>query len=152
MFSGIYYHSLDTKNRLIIPSKLREAADKIKKGDDFFLTRGLDDCLFLFPSVFFDDIAKRINKLSFTKRDPRTFQRMFFSMTVPVSFDKQGRILVPDSHIALGKLRRKCIILGVAERIEIWDEDLWKEFDSKNSAAFDAIAENLYFPDTGESQ
>ena len=52
----------------------------------------------------------------------------------------------------LGKLKKKCVILGVAERIEIWDEDLWKDFDSKNSAAFDAIAENLYFPDTGESQ
>jgi len=150
MFSGIYYHSLDSKNRLIIPRKLREAADKIKKNDDFYLTRGFEGCLFLFPAVYLTAIAERVHKLSFTGRDARSFQRLFFSMTAQVNFDRQGRIVIPETHIKLGGLRKNCVILGVADRIEIWNEDAWREFDAKNAASYDAIAESLYFPDSGE--
>jgi MraZ protein len=152
MFSGIYYHSLDSKNRLIIPSKLRETADSIKKNDAFYLTRGFEGCLYLFPSVYLKDIADRIHRLSFTGRDARSFQRLFFSVTVQVSFDRQGRIVIPETHMQLGKLKKNCAILGVADRIEIWDADAWKEFDSKHAASFDAIAENLYFPEADTSE
>ena len=151
MFSGIYFHSLDGKNRLIIPSKLREAADKIKKNDDFYLTRGFEGCLYLFPSVYLNEIAQRIHKLSFSGRDARSFQRLFFSMTVEVKFDRQGRIVIPETHMKLGGLKKNCVILGVADRVEIWDEDAWKEFDAKNAPSYDAIAESIYFPDSGDA-
>jgi MraZ protein len=149
MFSGLFYHSLDSKNRLIIPSRLREAGDKIKKNDDYYLTRGFEGCLFLFPSVYLSGIAERVHKLSFSGRDARSFQRLFFSMTVQVNFDKQGRIVIPETHMSLGGLKKNCVILGVADRIEIWNEAAWQEFDSKNAASYDAIAESIYFPDSG---
>jgi MraZ protein len=152
VFSGAYYHSLDSKNRLIIPSKLREAADRIKKNDDFYLTRGFEGCLYLFPSVYMKEIADRIHKLSFTGKDARSFQRLFFTKTVQVKFDSQGRIVIPESHMKLGRLKKNCAILGVADRIEIWDEDAWKEFDTKHAASYDVIAENLYVPESGEAE
>lgn len=142
MFYGEYEHSLDKKGRLILPAKIRETA-KANYIEKFYITRGLDTCLFLFSEDEWRTQETRFKSLSFTKKEARRFNRLFFSGAVEVVSDGQGRILIPKYLKDYAGIKRDVVITGVSNRIEIWDKDRWHKFYNENRDSFEETAEKL---------
>jgi len=142
MFYGEFEHSIDRKGRLILPAKFREIA-RNQFVEKFFVTRGLDKCLFMFSEEEWGLQENKFKTLSFTKQQPRTFNRLFFSSAVDVSFDKQGRILLPQYLKDFAEIKKDVMIVGVSNRIEIWAKNLWLDFYANNRQSFEEIAEKL---------
>ena len=142
MFYGEYLHSIDRKGRLILPAKFREAA-KANFIEKFFVTRGLDKCLFMFSEEEWRSQEQKFKAISFTKQQARTFNRLYFSGAVEVIVDKQGRILLPQYLKDFAEIKREVMIVGVSNRIEIWAKDKWQEFYGSSRQSFEEIAEKL---------
>ncbi len=142
MFMGEYHHSIDEKGRIIIPSKFRN-----ELGDSFVITRGLENCLFVYSLVEWNKIVDRLKKLPFTKKDARNFTRFFLSGATVTELDKQGRANINQSLIDFAKLEKECIVIGVNDRLEIWSKDGWENFFNANSDQLSDIAENLFIGD-----
>ena len=140
MFIGEYHHSLDDKGRLTIPSKLR---DELKY--DFILTRGLDGCLFIYPKNEWENIIAKYRELPNTK-DARNFMRFFLSGATTCEFDKQGRINIPTPLMEHASLTKDCVIIGVNERLEVWDKERWDNFIDTNEDSFTDLADKLFTP------
>jgi len=138
MFMGEYHHSIDSKGRIIIPSKVRDDL-----GDNCIVTRGLDGCLFLYPKAGWDNIINKYKELPDTK-DKRQFMRIFLSGATTCEYDKQGRINIPKPLTEYAKLEKDCIIIGVDEKLEIWSKDSWEEFIANNEENLSDIADNLF--------
>ena len=145
MFYGEYEHSLDNKGRVIIPAKFREIF-KEHYAEKFFLTRGLDQCLFVFTEEIWKSQEKKFRDLSFTKSESRKFNRLYFSGASEVICDKQGRILVPDYLKKYAEIKEDVVIIGVSDRIEIWAKEKWGNFVSDNIGSFETLAEELIDP------
>ena len=143
MFFGEYRHALDDKNRLFIPAKLREPIQaEPQKG--FYISRGMDHSLFLYTPQGFEKLRESFPKLSFTKARHREFQRMFFANTAFSELDAQGRILVPESLAALALLKKEVSIVGVDDRIEVWDVARWEAFKKRSNPRFERTADELF--------
>lgn len=142
MFYGEFLHSIDRKGRLILPAKFREAA-KAHFIDKFFVTRGLDGCLFMLSEEEWKAQENKFKSISFTKAESRKFNRLYFSGAVEVSFDTQGRILLPQYLKEFSQIKKDVVIVGVANRIEIWARDKWDEFYGNSKQSFEEIAEKL---------
>ncbi|MBA2914047.1 division/cell wall cluster transcriptional repressor MraZ [Limosilactobacillus frumenti] len=138
MFMGEFKHSIDAKGRLIIPAKFRDQLD-----GHFIVTRGLDGCLFGYPMAEWQQMEEKLKTLPLTKRDARAFVRFLYSAATECDIDKQGRINIPDTLCAHADLTKKCVVVGVSNRIEIWSEDRWQQFTSTTANDFDEIAEDL---------
>lgn len=145
MFTGEYHHTIDDKNRLAIPAPLREGINIEAEGKGFFITRGLDTCLFMYTPKVWQNVVSRIEQLSFTNKKARQFQRLFFSKAQKIpECDPQGRILIPQYLKDFAKIQKNIVIVGVHSRIEIWDEKRWKDFELEYEKAFEEIAEDLF--------
>jgi len=142
MFYGEYLHSMDRKGRLILPAKFREVA-KSSFIEKFFVTRGLDKCLFMFSEEEWRTQESKFKAISFTKQQARTFNRLYFSGAVEVIPDRQGRILLPQYLKDFAEIKRDVVIVGVSNRIEIWAKDKWQEFYGSSRQSFEEIAEKL---------
>jgi MraZ protein len=142
MFYGEYFHSIDRKGRLILPSKFREVS-KANFIEKFFVTRGLDKCLFMFAEEEWRTQEAKFKSISFTKSQARIFNRLYFSGAVEVIVDKQGRILLPQYLKDFAEIKREVVIVGVSNRIEIWAKDKWQEFYGNSRQSFEDIAEKL---------
>lgn len=116
MFMGQYEHTIDAKGRTIIPAKYREGL-----GETFIITRGLDGCLYLYPSDAWQEFADKLQRLPSTLQN-RKIQRQFLSKAMEVSLDKQGRILVPALHREMADLEKDVIFVGMMNRVELWDK------------------------------
>ncbi|MFD2616976.1 division/cell wall cluster transcriptional repressor MraZ [Terrilactibacillus laevilacticus] len=138
MFMGEFQHNIDQKGRLIIPSKFRE-----ELGDRFVMTRGLDQCVFVYPQNEWKQIEKKLEALPFTKKDARAFTRFFFSGASECAFDKQGRATLTATLRDYAKLEKECIVIGVSNRIEIWSQENWKTYYEESEASFSEISESL---------
>lgn len=136
---GEYQHTLDAKGRLFIPAKLRE-----ELGDSFVVTKGLDECLFLYPQEAWDMLEEKIRQLPMSKS--RSLQRFFLSSAADAAVDKQGRIVVPPVLRTYAGLERDVTIIGVSERAEIWDRQKWETYNNALDAGSIAQAmEDLGF-------
>lgn len=135
---GEYQHNLDTKGRIIVPAKLRAGL-----GEKFVLTRGLDRCLFVYPEDEWALLEAKLKQLPLTKKDARKFTRFFLSGASELEVDKQGRISIPQPLRQYANLTKRCTIIGVSNRIEIWDEAEWQAYVSESEESFADIAENL---------
>lgn len=142
MFYGEYLHSIDRKGRLILPAKFREAA-KAHFIEKFFVTRGLDKCLFMFSEEEWRTQESKFKAIPFTKQEARTFNRLYFSGAVEAISDKQGRILIPQYLKDFAQIKKDVMIVGVSNRIEIWAKDKWQEFYGTSRQSFEEIAEKL---------
>jgi MraZ protein len=142
MFYGEYFHSIDRKGRLILPAKFRETA-KAHFIEKFFVTRGLDKCLFMFSEEEWRTQETKFKTIPFTKQQARTFNRLYFSGAVEVIPDRQGRILIPQYLKDFAEIKRDVMIVGVSNRIEIWAKDKWQEFYGTSRPSFEEIAEKL---------
>ncbi|MCZ2492394.1 transcriptional regulator MraZ [Dellaglioa algida] len=138
MFMGEFKHTLDTKGRLIIPAKFRE-----ELGDKFVITRGMDGCLFGYTQTEWALLEDNLKTLPLTKKDSRAFVRFLYSAATECEFDKQGRINIPASLRQHADLEKKCVLVGVSNRFEVWSEDRWNSFSESASENFDEIAENM---------
>ena len=142
MFYGEYEHALDAKDRVIIPAKFREVF-KENYAEKFFMTRGLDRCLFLFIEEEWRIQEKRLKSLSFTREQARAFNRLFFSGASEVACDKQGRILIPQYLKKYAGIAEEVMIIGVTSRVEIWDKPTWEKFCQKHLDTYETLAEKL---------
>ncbi|MBU1853293.1 MAG: division/cell wall cluster transcriptional repressor MraZ [Candidatus Omnitrophica bacterium] len=142
MFYGEYEHTLDRKGRIIIPSKFRDAL-KEHYIERFFITRGLDKCLFMFAEDEWKLQEQKFKTMSFTKAEYRRFNRLFFSGASELIPDKQGRILIPSYLKDYAAIKREVYVIGVSNRIEIWSQHNWKDYYSVSKEAFEEVAEKL---------
>ena len=142
MFYGEFKHTLDRKQRIIIPAKFREAL-KEHYVERFFITRGLDKCLFMFAEDEWKVQEQKFKSLSFTKAESRKFNRLYFSGASEMIPDKQGRILIPDYLRGYAEIKKEVYVIGVSNRIEIWSQQLWEEYYAKSKDTFEDVAEKL---------
>lgn len=139
MLMGEFHHTIDEKGRLIIPSKFRE-----ELGNNFIITRGLEECLFIYSMENWNKITSKLNSLPFTKRDARSFTRFFLSGATAAEFDKQGRINITSPLVSYAELKKECVIIGVGDRLEIWSSEKWNNFYEENKENLSNIAENIF--------
>ena len=139
MFMGEYNHNLDEKSRLVIPSSFRH-----ELGDKFIITKGLENCLYVYSKDEWDKLVSKFESLPFTKKDVRIFMRTFFSGAYTCEIDKSGRIVVSANLAMHAKLKKECVIIGANDRIEIWDKDEWNNFMNSYQDKISDIAENLF--------
>ena len=128
MFRGEYNHTVDTKGRLIIPSKFRE-----KLGDECIVTRGLDGCLFVFPMKEWENYEEKLKQLPMTNKNARS----------SCEFDKQGRVLIPATLRKFAGIDKDVVLAGLLNRIEIWSEEKWNENNNYEEIDMDEIAGQL---------
>lgn len=138
MLIGEYRHTLDPKKRLSLPSKWRK-----ELGSTLIVTRGLDNCLFVYPQAEWEKITEKIGKLPLGSADTRSFNRFFLSGAVEVEVDTVGRILVPDFLKDFAKLESKVVLAGIHDRVEIWDDNRWTEYKARIEMQADSLAEKL---------
>ncbi len=138
MLIGEYTHTIDAKKRLAIPSKLRREI-----GERAILTRGLDNCLFLFSVKEWEQLAEKLGKLPFGQQDTRGFVRLLLSGAVEVENDQLGRILIPDYLKNYAQLGKRVVIAGLFNRLEIWDAARWQSYKNNLEKQSDRIAEKL---------
>ncbi|NLY78134.1 MAG: division/cell wall cluster transcriptional repressor MraZ [Tissierellia bacterium] len=138
MFIGEYQHTVDSKGRIIMPSKFRDGL-----GQNFVVTKGLDNCLFVYPIEEWQSFEKKLRTLPLTNKNARAFIRFFFAGASECSLDKQGRILIPNNLREYAKLAKDVVIIGVAERIEIWAKDEWDNYNSEDNLSYEDIAEKM---------
>lgn len=123
-FIGEYYHTIDAKNRIIVPAKFREAL-----GVQFVLTQGLDGCLTIYPESEWDNFTQQLDQLPRTNKQARIFSRFFTAKAASCELDKQGRILVPTGLREYANLEKDVVITGNNRNIEIWNKEKWEEMN-----------------------
>ncbi len=138
MFIGEYQHSLDSKGRLAVPAKFRV----LLKGGAV-VTKGLDNCLFLYPKKQWEILAAKLANLPISQAKARAFSRLMLAGAMDVEFDNQGRITLPSYLRKFAGLKRKSIIAGLYDRLEIWDEVIWNKYKSGTEKQSSDIAETL---------
>lgn len=138
MFIGEYTHTIDNKGRLAIPVKFRQA---LISGT--VVTRGLDECLFLYPKVEWEKLADKLSHLPVSQAKARAFNRLMLAGAFEARLDSQGRIVIPEFLRTYARLKKKIIIAGLYNRLEIWDEDTWKRYKEETEKRSGDIAEQL---------
>ena len=133
---GEYNHTIDTKGRLIVPSKFREAL-----GDEFVVTKGLDGCLFVYDNKEWSAFEEKLTALPLMNKESRKFVRFFLAGAANVEVDKQGRILIPSVLREFAELDKDVVLVGVASRIEIWSKKKWEEASEYDD--MEEIAEHM---------
>lgn len=138
MFLGEYKYSIDDKKRLAVPTKFRQAL-----GKKAVITRGLDQCLFLYPVKEWEKLAKKLSQLPLSQSDARGFVRLMLGGAMEVVIDNLGRILVPDYLKDYALLKKKVVMVGLYDRVELWDEVEFSQYRKKTEMAAGDIAERL---------
>jgi len=142
MFYGEFVHSIDRKGRLILPAKFREVA-KNHFIEKFYVTRGLDKCLFMLAEEEWRSQESKLKAMPFTKQQSRTFNRLYFSGAMEVIPDSQGRILLPPNLKDYAEIKKDVVIVGVSNRVEIWAKNKWEEFYGNSRSSYEEISEKL---------
>jgi len=138
MFIGEYTHTIDEKKRLSVPAKFRK-----ELGKKAVITYGLNKCLALYPMKEWKNFAERLAKLSMGKSEDRGFSRTMLSGAFEVEIDTIGRILIPDTLKTFASLKGNVVLTGVYDRVEVWDESLWKSYKTQTVSEADRMAEEL---------
>lgn len=138
MLIGEYQHTLDTKKRLAIPAKLRK-----ELGERAIITRGLNNCLFVYPMQQWEKLTEKLSQLPMGQGDTRSFLRLLFSGAAEVELDQLGRVLVPDYLKTYAGLGGRVVVVGVFDRLEVWNEDRWNAYKAEVEKNTDMIAEKL---------
>jgi len=138
MFIGEYSYIIDHKKRLSIPSKFRKSL-----GKKAIVTRGLDNCLVVYSLNEWQKVTKKLESLPSSKIDARGFSRIILSGAVDVNLDKLGRILIPDYLKKYAGLKKEVMVIGLSNKIEIWDEKNWKDYRQKTEKEIGDMASRL---------
>jgi len=142
MLIGEYIHTIDEKNRVSMPVKFRK-----EMGKKIIITPGLDSCLFIFTIKEWAKVSKKLSDsgadLSFLKADQRSFNRYMFGRAAEVEIDSIGRILIPDFLKERIGLKDKAAIIGVEDRVEVWNERAWSQQKEIVEKQAEQLAEKL---------
>ena len=138
MFMGEYKHSIDAKGRIILPADFRE-----ELTDNFVITKGLDNCLFLYTAEEWDKLSTKLRQLPLGKAEARAFVRFFFAGARQAECDRQGRFLVPANLRAHAKLQKDVVLIGISNRIEVWSKAEWDRYNEEITPSVSSIAETL---------
>ncbi len=142
VFIGEYGCKIDDKGRVVIPSRLRKCLFQYNVKS-VFITKGLENCLFVFPENMWTAQTEKLKTLPFTKGDPRAFTRLFFSGAFESKIDRQGRIALPQNLGVYAGLVENVVIIGVGDRLEIWSEENWNAYSKRAQESYAKIAESL---------
>lgn len=140
MFYGESTHSLDDKGRAFVPKRFQEVLRR--EGEEavrVVLTRGFEGCVFLFTEDGFEEVMGRLLTQAFGGEKLRKMQRLFFANTHRCQLEKSGRLLIPEKLKKFAKLDSDVVMVGVADRAEIWDRKAWEAFESENEEDFDQL-------------
>jgi MraZ protein len=135
---GEFQNNMDPKKRLVMPIKFRNILN-----EKAILTRGFENCIFVFSYDEWNKMQSKLEKLSLTKKSNRLLTRFFLSSATPIDFDSQGRINIPKSLCEHANLTRECNIIGMGSRLEIWNSDNWKQYIADNSEDLDEIIDEI---------
>lgn len=138
MFIGEYKHSIDEKGRLIVPVKFRE-----KLGDNFYITKGFDQCLFVYPEEEWNKFIEKLDNNPMKKKDARRIQRFFIASANECNLDKQGRILIGSHLRQYSEIEKEVILIGVSNRIEVWSKEKWDEYNADEDFDISELAEEM---------
>jgi MraZ protein len=138
MLLGEHEHSLDDKNRLTLPAKLRE-----QLGERVVVTRGLDGCLYVYAEAEWERLAQRVGALDPFSREARTMQRWFFASGSDAELDKQGRMVIPATLLKNAGIGREVTVAGVYDHLEIWDRAAWSQQQQTVEGSAEDVAERL---------
>lgn len=138
MFIGEYSHNLDDKGRMAIPVKFRR---DLSKGA--VVTRGLDNCLFLYTKTEWEKLAEKLASLPISQADSRAFARLMLAGAMDVEVDKQGRIILPEYLRQFAHLSKEVVVAGLYNRLELWDSQTWAQYKGQTEAASGSIAERM---------
>jgi len=138
MFIGEYQYTIDQKGRLQIPAEFRV---ELKKGA--VVTRGLDNCLFLYAIDEWEKLAQKLSKLPISQKNTRAFSRLMLAGAMDVEMDKQGRVVLPDYLRKFAGLKKKVVVAGLYSRLEIWDVQKWEMYKKGTEKESEDIAEKL---------
>lgn len=138
MFIGEYWHNIDEKGRLALPAKFRAAL-----GEGAVVTRGLDTCLVVYTQTEWVKLATKLSNLPISQAKSRAFARLMLAGAMDVVPDRQGRVVVPEYLREYGKISKKVVITGLYNRLEIWDEDVWKKYKNETVRDSSEIAEAM---------
>ncbi len=138
MLMGEYLHNIDNKGRVILPAKFRE-----ELGDSFIVTKGLDNCLFVYAKDEWAILESKLKQLPLAKPEARAFVRFFFAGAAELECDKQGRMLLPNNLREYAKLDKDVVVIGVSNRIELWDKEAWDAYNEQVGPTVANIAETL---------
>lgn len=138
MLIGEFTHTLDDKKRLAVPAKFRKQLGKV-----VVLTRGLDQCISLYPLETWKSVAHKLSTLPMGTAGSRSFTRFIFAGAVETDVDSLGRILIPDFLKEFAELKTKVIFAGLQDHAELWDEKRWKEYRGRVEKEADILAEKL---------
>ena len=147
-FTGEYNNTIDQKNRLSIPAKYRKALD-ISNNNTFVLTKGFDQCLFLYPLEEWKIVENQLSSLSTIKGKNRSFIRSIVRYANYLKYDSQGRIQIPEILLNYSNIKKNVAVIGVIKKIEIWSPDTLKDFELKKNILsdkdFDQLADEINF-------
>lgn len=150
MFYDSSYHAMDAKGRVFVPKRFQQELGRDAEGNMVaFLTLGFEGCLFLFSEEGFQKALARLDTEAFSGAEARKMQRLFFSVTQRLTLDASGRLLIPEKLRARAGLEREVVMVGVAERAEVWAKGRWEEFQATNEDDFDRLDGVLCGPGTG---
>ena len=138
MFIGEYIHTIDHKRRLAIPSKFRKSL-----GEKAVIAQGLDNCLVIYPVEEWQKKASKLENLPDSQVSARTFSRIILSGASESELDHLGRVLIPEHLKKYASLRKSVAILGLSNRIEVWDEAVWQEYKSRMEKTVNDMAQQL---------
>ncbi len=138
MLIGEYEHTLDDKKRVSLPKQFRQ-----ELGKKIIVTRGLDNCLFIYSTVAWKRLSEKLQTLTFAQADTRGFNRFFLSGAAEVDVDAAGRILIPDHQKQFAQLGKTVVFTGVSDRVEVWDVERWQNYKARIEKEADALAEKL---------
>ena len=138
MLFGSCLHTLDEKNRLVIPSRMRGEI-----GTHLYIMKGFDGALSIYPESSFIKLSEELNSLSFNKKDSRSFIRAQLATVVELDLDKMGRVVIPGSLLNKYNISKEVVVLGAVNHIEVWDAKAYKEYEEEAESNFENIAENL---------
>lgn len=135
---GEYEHTLDEKKRISLPKAFRGAL-----GKRVVMTRGLDNCLFVYSRAAWDKVAQKLQSLSFVDADTRGFNRFMLSGAAEVDVDGVGRILIPDHQKTFAGLKKRVVFTGISDRVEVWDADRWHTYKHRIDKDAERMAQKL---------
>lgn len=143
ILTGTFFRSVDEKQRIAIPKRLREALGT-ENALELFVAPGTDGSLALYTEAALAAIATRLNSASPVQQDVRAFNRLFFARAERVEADAQGRIRIPPALAELAGLDKEVVLLGIQDHLELWDRQRWDAYVASRSAQYDQIAENAF--------
>lgn len=144
-FIGEHSQQLDPKKRVVFPARFRDQMTERERRAGFFLTKGLDGCVTLFPHEHWLEVSERVRQRSKLNKDFRHFARLFFGKAQEVLLDGQGRLKISGAHLEMAGIEKEVVFVGVGDYVELWSPERFKGYESYHAPDYDEIGAEIFF-------